>query len=59
MAELTVILEDLQNTPAEDRNEFRFEPRIAFEPKVVARAWMRQGNGLRPKLTPRLNHLGE
>ena len=56
---LGVGLENRQYTLTQHRDEFFFKPRIAFEPEVIAWAWMRQGNGMRPELTPPLHYLSK
>ena len=49
----------LRDTLSQGGNEFLFEPWIALEPQIVARAWVGQGHRVRPVLPPRLDSLGD
>ena len=59
MEGLAVTSENRQYTLTQHRDELFFKPRIAFEPEVIAWAWMRQGNRMGPELTPPLHYLSE
>ena len=55
---LAVMCKYLRHADSKGRDELLFEPRIALEPWIIARAGMRKRYYVRPVLLPCANGLG-